>query len=70
LFSSREDIPEKDSRRNHPRFQEGNFETNSREKFYEIAKRKKVTPAQLALAWLHSQGYFFVFKFYFRSIIV
>lgn len=47
-----------DSRRTLPRFVGENFEKNkaSVAKFYQIAAEKNCTPAQLALAWLHSQG--------------
>jgi aryl-alcohol dehydrogenase-like predicted oxidoreductase len=47
-----------DWRRNNPRFREENLEENKKRvaKFYEIAQRKGCTPAQLALAWVHSQG--------------
>lgn len=42
----------------HPRFAEGNFEHNSKsvEKFTELAKEKRCTTGQLALAWLLAQG--------------
>lgn len=41
-----------------PRFQEGNFDQNRQlvEKLEALAKKKKCTPAQLALAWLLHQG--------------
>ncbi len=57
-FSSLEEIPENDFRRNNPRFSEGNFEANRplAEKVAEIAKEKDATPAQLALAWVLAQG--------------
>lgn len=40
-----------------PRFQEGNVEGNFEllSKLKELADEKKITPAQLALAWLHAQ---------------
>lgn len=47
-----------DNRRNFPRFQGENFDTN-REWFMEIegiAAQKKCTPGQLALAWVLAQG--------------
>jgi len=52
------DIPEADSRRNHPRLQPGNFEHNLKllTQLEEMAQDKGVTPAQLALAWLMAQG--------------
>ena len=52
------EIPLNDYRRNHPRFQEGNIEQNYKivEQLKEIAKEKKCTTAQLALAWVLHQG--------------
>jgi len=57
-LSNVESLPENDSRATHPRFSGDNLEENKNRirKFYEIARRKGCTPAQLALAWLHSQG--------------
>jgi aryl-alcohol dehydrogenase-like predicted oxidoreductase len=57
-FRSFEDLPEGDYRRNSPRFQGDNFQRNLDlvERVEEIARRKKCTPAQLALAWLLAQG--------------
>lgn len=57
-FQRPEDIPESDWRRRMPRFQGENFQTNLRlvERVKEIAARRKVTPSQLALAWLLAQG--------------
>jgi aryl-alcohol dehydrogenase-like predicted oxidoreductase len=57
-FRSFEDLPEDDYRRNSPRFQGENFQKNLDlvERVEEIARRKKCTPAQLALAWLLAQG--------------
>jgi aryl-alcohol dehydrogenase-like predicted oxidoreductase len=57
-FRSFEDLPEDDYRRNSPRFQGENFQKNLDlvERVEEIARRKKCTPAQLALAWLLIQG--------------
>jgi len=51
-------LSETDWRKNLPRFSGENFEENKRRaaKFFEIAKRKGCTPAQLALAWVHSKG--------------
>ncbi|MEH1871221.1 aldo/keto reductase [Nostoc sp.] len=53
-----EDLAADDVRRNHPRFQGENFSKNLQlvEKVKEIADEKKVTPSQLALAWLLAQG--------------
>lgn len=52
------DLAEGDRRRDHPRFQEGNFEANARlvRPILEMAEAKRCTPAQLALAWLLAQG--------------
>jgi aryl-alcohol dehydrogenase-like predicted oxidoreductase len=57
-FRRPEDVPEDDSRRNHPRFQATNFERNLKmvERVREIAARKRVEPGQLALAWVLSRG--------------
>ena len=57
-FRTFEDLPEDDYRRNSPRFQGENFPRNLDlvERVEQIARRKKVTPAQLALAWLLAQG--------------
>jgi aryl-alcohol dehydrogenase-like predicted oxidoreductase len=52
------DLAENDRRRDHPRFQEGNFEANASlvRPILEMAEAKRCTPAQLALAWLLAQG--------------
>ena len=57
-FHKLEDIPEGDRRRDHPRFQEGNFEKNVEfvKKIESIAAEKQCTPSQLVLAWLLAQG--------------
>jgi len=57
-FSSPEDIPEDDFRRHNPRFQGENFTRNMTivERVRAIADEKGITPAQLALAWVHHQG--------------
>ena len=57
-FRTFEDLPEDDYRRNSPRFQYQNFQKNLDlvERVEEIATRKRCTPAQLALAWLLTQG--------------
>jgi aryl-alcohol dehydrogenase-like predicted oxidoreductase len=57
-FRSFEDLPEDDYRRDSPRFQGENFQRNLDlvVRVEEIARRKKCTPAQLALAWLLAQG--------------
>ncbi|MGE5177896.1 MAG: aldo/keto reductase [Bacteroidota bacterium] len=53
-----EDLAEDDFRRNHPRFQGENFRKNRDlvRRVEEIAREKRCTPAQLALAWLLAQG--------------
>jgi aryl-alcohol dehydrogenase-like predicted oxidoreductase len=57
-FQRPEDIPEGDWRRRMPRFQGENFQANLRlvERVKEISARQKVTPSQIALAWLLAQG--------------
>jgi aryl-alcohol dehydrogenase-like predicted oxidoreductase len=53
-----EDYPEGDYRRGDPRFQGENFDANVRAAalIQHIAKRKKATPGQIALAWLLHKG--------------
>jgi len=53
-----EDLPENDYRRTSPRFQGENFQRNLAlvKQVDEIAREKKCTPAQLALAWVLAQG--------------
>jgi len=53
-----EDFAPDDYRRNSPRFQGANFQKNVElvQRVEEIAKEKKCTPSQLALAWLLAQG--------------
>ncbi len=53
-----EDLPEDDYRRSSPRFQGENFQRNLDlvKRVEEIAREKKNTPAQLALAWVLAQG--------------
>jgi aryl-alcohol dehydrogenase-like predicted oxidoreductase len=57
-FHKLEDVPEGDRRREHPRFQEGNFEKNVElvKKIEAFAAEKRCTPSQLVLAWLLAQG--------------
>ena len=52
------DLPEGDSRLDHPRLQPGNLEHNLKllAQLQEMAQDKQITPAQLALAWLMAQG--------------
>jgi aryl-alcohol dehydrogenase-like predicted oxidoreductase len=53
-----EDLPEDDYRRSSPRFEGENFQRNLAlvKQVEEIAREKKCTPAQLALAWVLAQG--------------
>jgi aryl-alcohol dehydrogenase-like predicted oxidoreductase len=53
-----EDLPQDDYRRTTPRFQGENFQRNLDivKRVEEIAREKKCTPAQLALAWVLAQG--------------
>jgi aryl-alcohol dehydrogenase-like predicted oxidoreductase len=53
-----EDLPKDDYRRTSPRFQGENFQRNLAlvKRVEEIAREKKCTPAQLALAWVLRQG--------------
>jgi aryl-alcohol dehydrogenase-like predicted oxidoreductase len=57
-FKKPEDLPSDDFRRFMPRFQGENFQKNLDlvAKIEEIAREKKVTAAQLALAWVLAQG--------------
>jgi len=52
------DLKEDDRRRQHPRFQEKNFDHNLglAHRIEEIARKKGVTPSQLVLAWLLGRG--------------
>jgi aryl-alcohol dehydrogenase-like predicted oxidoreductase len=53
-----EDLPADDYRRTTPRFQGENLEKNVQlvDRLADIATEKKITPAQLALAWVLAQG--------------
>jgi aryl-alcohol dehydrogenase-like predicted oxidoreductase len=53
-----EDLPEDDYRRSTPRFQGENFQRNLDivKRVEEIAREKRCTPAQLALAWVLTRG--------------
>ena len=57
-FTSPDDLPDDDVRRNHPRFQGENFHKNLAlvGALRSVASAKGCTPAQLALAWLLAQG--------------
>lgn len=53
-----EEYPEDDFRRNDPRYQGANFDTNmgAASVVRELAQKKNATPSQIALAWLLHQG--------------
>jgi len=57
-FRRVEDLPQGDQRRNWPRFRGENFQKNLDlvRKVEELAREKKCTPSQLALAWVLAQG--------------
>lgn len=57
-FRTFEDLPADDYRRNSPRFQGENFQKNLDlvRRVEEIAREKKCTPSQLALAWVLAKG--------------
>ena len=61
-FTSANDVPEDDFRRNHPRFNEENITHNLKivKGLEEIAKSKNCTPAQIAIAWVMKQHDFIV----------
>src|SRR5213082_2217448 len=57
-----EDLPKDDYRRTTPRFQGENFQRNLEivKRVEEIAREKRCSPAQLALAWVLAQGDYIV----------
>jgi aryl-alcohol dehydrogenase-like predicted oxidoreductase len=57
-FRTLDDLPPDDYRRKSPRFQGENFQKNLElvRRVEEIARRKRCTPSQLALAWVLAQG--------------
>jgi len=57
-FASPEELDENDFRRSGPRFTGENLDANLRlaEKVKEIAGEKRITPAQLAIAWVLARG--------------
>ena len=57
-IKSTDSLGEKDGRRNQPRFKPENIGKNVvlLEKMEALAKQRGVTAAQLALAWVHTQG--------------
>jgi aryl-alcohol dehydrogenase-like predicted oxidoreductase len=57
-FRKLEDLPANDFRRTSPRFQGDNFQKNVQlvDRIHELARERRVTPSQLALAWVLAQG--------------
>ena len=57
-FKRPEDLGPDDWRRNNPRFQGDNFQRNLQlvKEIESVAREKKCTPSQLALAWMLAQG--------------
>jgi aryl-alcohol dehydrogenase-like predicted oxidoreductase len=57
-IKSPDDLDARDFRRFQPRFQPGNFQKNLDvvERVEQLAEQKGVTPAQIALAWVHAKG--------------
>ena len=57
-IASRDDLPDGDWRRGHPRFQEDNLEQNLRitKRIGELASARGVSAAQVALAWVLARG--------------
>jgi aryl-alcohol dehydrogenase-like predicted oxidoreductase len=57
-FRQPQDLASDDVRRNHPRFQDGNFQKNLQllHKVEDLARAKHCTASQLVLAWLLAQG--------------
>jgi aryl-alcohol dehydrogenase-like predicted oxidoreductase len=53
-----DDLPEEDWRRNNPRFQEEALRQNVElaDRVAALAEERGITPAQLALAWVHAKG--------------
>ncbi|KAI3929893.1 hypothetical protein MKW98_004047 [Papaver atlanticum] len=53
-----DNLADNDMRKNLPRFQPENLEQNKHifEKVNELAQKKRCSPSQLALAWVHHQG--------------
>ncbi len=57
-LKSADDLSDDDYRRRSPRFEGENFDANLAiaERVTELAAEKGITPAQLALAWVHARG--------------
>src|SRR5437868_2069065 len=56
LFHNTDELPNDDNRRNSPRFQESEQNAAVQRTIDEIARDKAATPAQIALAWVLTQG--------------
>ena len=61
-IKSRDDLDEKDTRKNHPRFSTEHFHENLQlvSTLSAIAEKKRVTTSQLVLAWVLAQGEDFI----------
>jgi aryl-alcohol dehydrogenase-like predicted oxidoreductase len=61
-FSSFDELPADDARRQWARFQQDALRQNLAivDRVHEIAERLEATPAQVALAWITAQGHFVV----------
>jgi aryl-alcohol dehydrogenase-like predicted oxidoreductase len=59
-FKTIDDLDKDDYRRHSPRFQGENFEKNLKliDKINDLAKKRRIKPSQLALAWVINQGDF------------
>jgi aryl-alcohol dehydrogenase-like predicted oxidoreductase len=59
-FKTLDDLDKDDYRRHSPRFQGENFEKNLKliDKINDLAKKRRIKPSQLALAWVLNQGDF------------
>jgi len=53
---STDTLPENDWRRTNPRFAGDNLQQNQATDFFQLAKNRNLTPAQLALAWVLARG--------------
>jgi len=58
-IKSPQNLPQKDRRHQHPRFQDKNLMENVAllEPLEQLAEKKGCRPVQIALAWIHSRGY-------------
>jgi len=55
-ITSKDQLDDGDFRKGRPRFSGENIEANVYTNFFDYASGKGLTPAQLALAWVHNQG--------------